>query len=231
MNALLEVFYQPGKVFESLPERNYAWVMPLLAICLGGVLGYWLLPHYIGAENIARQQLQAYAKSMPPEQMQAAIARASSPAQTYMSFGFAFFGSGIMMLLVSGLMMIFATMTSKPPRYGSMLAMVSLAWFPYLVVATLMTWLVLAISPDPTSLDLRNLLATNVGAFFDRNTTSKGLYAFLTSLDILTFAEVFLLSLGFSKVTKAKFGFALGVVLVLWFVTVLFKMGLSLIFG
>ena len=64
----------------------------------------------------------------------------------------------------------------------------------------------------------------------NKNETSKGLYSLMTSMDILSFVEIFLLSLGFSKVTKAKFGFGFGCVFALWFVYVLIKMGLSLIF-
>jgi hypothetical protein len=65
----------------------------------------------------------------------------------------------------------------------------------------------------------------------NKNETSKGLYSLMTSLDILTFVEIFLLSLGFSKLTKAKFGAGLGAVLVLWILWVFAKMGMSLAFG
>jgi len=231
MKALLEVFYQPGKLFASLSERRFAWVLPLLFVSALGTFSYWLMTHYIGAATIARQQLEVYARNMPPEQMQAAIARAGSPTQMYISLVSGFFGSALAMLVVAGAFMAFAQMTSRAPRFATMLAMVCLAWFPYVLVATVMGWLILAISPDPTSLDYRNLIATNVGAFMNRNETSKGLYALMSSLDVLSFAEIFLLSLGFSKVTKSKLGMGLGVVLGLWAVVVLIKMGFSMLFG
>ncbi len=149
----------------------------------------------------------------------------------YIGMAWTFVSVAIWMLVISGLLMAFATMTKAAPRFGTMLAMTEIAWFPYAVVTTLMTLLVLAVSADPTSLDYRNLLATNVGAFLNRNDTSKALYALMTSIDILSFAEIFLLSLGFSKVTKAKFGFSLAVVLALWAVTVLIGIGRNVLFG
>lgn len=231
MKALLEVFYQPGKTFAALPERNFAWIWPLLFVSLIGTLGYWLVTHYIGVETIARQQLEQYARNMPPEQMQQAIAQAATPARMYISYASGFVGAIIAMLVIAGAFMAFAQMSSRAPRFGTMLAMVTLAWFPYALVVTAMSWLVLAISPDPTSLDYRNLLATNVGAFMNRNETSKGLYALMSSMDVLSFVEIFLLALGFSKVTKSKLGFGLGVVIGLWLVVVLIKMGFSMIFG
>ncbi len=127
--------------------------------------------------------------------------------------------------------MAFGMMTSRAPQYGSMLAMVCLAFFPYLLVTTLMSWFTLALSPDPTSVDYRNVLATNVGAFMNKNETSKGLYSVMTSLDILSFVEIFLLSLGFSKLTKAKLGAGLAAVLALWALYVIAKMGFSLVLG
>jgi hypothetical protein len=231
MNALFEVFYQPGKLFASLPERKLAWLVPMIAATLLGLVGYYAVTKYIGRENIARQSMQMFASRMSPEQVQQAVARANSPAQIYIGYASVIMGVSVVLLIVAGALMAFGMMTKRAPGFGSMLAMVALANFPYALVSTLMTWLTLAISPDPTSLDFQHLLATNVGAFMNRNETSKGLYSLMTSLDILTFAEIFLLSLGFSKLTKAKLGAGLGAVLTLWILWVFAKMGMSLAFG
>jgi hypothetical protein len=230
MKALLEVFYQPGKLFSSLPERSFAWVAPLIAVMLIGMLGSWVIPHYIGRENIARQQLEMFASRMSPEQIQTAVSRANQPAQVYIGAASAAVAICVGMLVIAGLLMAFGMMTSRAPRFGPMFAMVALAFFPYLLVTTLMNWMTLALSPDPTSLDFRNLLATNVAAFMNKNETSKGLYSVMTSLDILSFVEIFLLSLGFSKLTKAGMGAGLAAVLALWAFYVIAKMGISLVF-
>ena len=231
MKALIEVFYQPGKLFASLPERKFAWVAPLIAVALLTVLAFYLLPHYMGRENLARQQMAMMASRLSPEQMQTAVEQANQPIRIYIGYASAFVGSAVSMLVLAGLLMAIGMMTKKAPGFGTMLAMVGLANFPYSLVTVLMTWLTLAISPDPTSLDFRNLLATNVGAFMNKNETSAGLYSLMTSLDLLTFVEIFLLSLGFSKVTKSGIGAGLGAVLVLWILWVFAKMGLALAFG
>jgi hypothetical protein len=231
MSALFEVFYQPGKLFASLPERKYAWVLPLIVVSLFGVFGYYLMNKYIGTESMARQSMQMYAGRLSPEQMQQAIAQSTSPGRVITGYIFGFIGTAVAMLVVSGALMSFAMMTSRAPKFGPMLSMVTLAYVPYYLVVMLMMWLTLALSPDPASMDFRNLLATNVGAFMNKNETAKGLYSLMTSMDILSFAEIGLLSLGFSKLTKSKMGVGLGAVLTLWAVYVLAKMGLSLVFG
>jgi len=231
MKALLEVFYQPGKVFTELPGRSYAWVGPLVLDMLLIMLSTWAVPHYMGRENIARQQMEMFARNMSPEQMQQAIARSTSQSQIIMSFVGAAIFTVVILLVIAGALMAFGMMTSGSPRFGTMFSMVSLAFFPYWLITVLMTVLVLMTAPDPASMDWRNLLATNVGAFMNKNETSKGLYSLMGSIDILSFAEICLLALGFSKVTKAKFGFGLAAVLLIWAMYVLGKMGLSVVFG
>jgi|SRR5665213_609900 len=231
MKALLEVFYQPGKLFESLPGRSYVWVLPLIFDMLLIVMQTWAVPHYMGRENIARQQIEMFARNLSPEQIQTAVAQSITPTRIYIGYATAALGCGLILLVISGALMAFGMMTSKAPAFGAMFSMVSIAFFPYWLITVAMTTLVLMLAPDPASMDWRNLLATNVAAFMNKNETSKGLYSLMGSVDILSFAEIGLLSLGFSKVTRAKFGFGLAAVLAIWAFYVLGKMGLSLIFG
>ena len=231
MKPLLEVFYQPGKLFQSLPERSYVWVLPLILDMLLIVLAAWAVPHYMGRENIARQQIETFARNLTPEQVQTAVSQATSPTRIYLGYVGAAAGTALIIAIIAGALMAFGMMTSRSPRYGTVFSMVTLAFFPYWLITTAMTVLVLAISPDPASMDWRNLLATNPATFMDRNTTAKGLYSLMGSLDVFSFYEIFLLSLGFSRITRAKFGFGLGAVLLLWAFYVLGKMGLSLVFG
>jgi hypothetical protein len=108
--------------------------------------------------------------------------------------------------------------------------MVALAFFPYRLVFCLMTVLVLLAAPDPTALDSSNLLATNLGAFMNKEAISKGLYTLLSALDILSFAEIGLLSYGFAKVNRTSVAFGLFAVVSLWAVYTLIRIGVSLIF-
>lgn len=228
MKDLIEIFYQPGKVFERLPERKNAWILPLLlnALLLVAISG--VTPHFIGRENLMRQQFESLHLSQ--ETMQKALESANSPGAVYRGFIFAGIGACVVMLLVSGALFAFGLMTNRQPRFATMLSMVTISYFPYYLVVALMTTLVLMASPDPPSLNAANLLATNAGAFVDKNTVARGVYSLLTSLDVLSFAEIFLLSLGFSKITKAGMGAGLAAVGGLWILYVSVKMGASLLF-
>jgi hypothetical protein len=228
MKALLEIFYQPGKVFESLPERKGAWVIPMILNALLLLAITVVTPHYIGRQNLMRQQLENF--HLSPEATQKAMESATSPAAIYRGYVFAVIGVCIVLMVIAGALMAFGMMTSRPPKFGTMLSMVSIAYFPYYLVAACMTTLVLMASPDPTSLNASNLVGTNVGAYIDKNTVSKGLYSLLSSIDLLSFAEIALLALGFSKVTKSGILGGLAAVGGLWILYVSVKMGISLLF-
>jgi hypothetical protein len=228
MFSVVEVFYQPGKLFESLPERPSAWVFPLLVDIAILVASVAALINLVGIESMVRQRLQT--TTMSPEQMQVAMQRMNSPAAVYFTYGSAAIGGIVTVFAVAGLLMIFAMMAERKPKFGSMLSMVSLAFLPYWLIAGVMTTLVLIASPDRTSLDFTNLLATNVATFVDKTTTAKGLYSILTSIDLLSFLPIGMLAYGFSKVIRASFGTGLGAVLTLWILLVISRAGAASLF-
>ena len=170
--GIFEVFYQPGKLFESLKDRKFAWVLPLIVniILLTGVTVVTL--HFVGMETIIRQRLEG--TRLSPEQMDLAMSRAQSPAQTYITYAGAAVGAPLTLLALAGLLSIFAMLSNRQPKFGAMFSMVTLAYLPYALVSGLMTTLVLLASPDRTSLDITNLLATNPAAFMDKATTGRG---------------------------------------------------------
>jgi hypothetical protein len=226
--AIFEVFYQPGKLFASLPERKAVWIVPLILNILL-VLGITVaVVQVVGMETIVRQQLQN--TRLSPEQMQTALNRANSPTQLYVTYAAAAVGGALSIVVIAGLLTVFAMVGSKQPKFSTNFSMVALAFLPYRLIVGAMTVLVLLASPDPGSLDVTNMLATNVGAFMNKETMSRGLYTFLSALDVLTFFEIGLMSYGFAKVNRTSVSFGLVAVGSLWLLYVLGRTALSLLF-
>ena len=111
--------------------------------------------------------------------------------------------------MIAGVLTIFALMGSKQPKFSTNFSMVTLAYFPFTVITAIMSILVVTIAPDVTTLDVNNLLSTNIGAFMDKDMTPKFLYSFLSSMDALVFGEIGFLAYGFSKVNRSTMGFGL----------------------
>lgn len=226
--GILEVFYQPGTLFASLEKRRAAWVAPLilgLLLTLGTTVAAIRM---IGMETIVRQRLQSFRLS--PDQMQQALDRSNSPGQLYVTYAGAVVGGALALLAIAGLLTIFALVGSKQPKFSTNFSMVTLAYFPYTLVVCLMTVLVLQMAPDRSVLDINNLLATNIGAFMNKDAMSNGLYTLLSAFDILSFAEIGLLSYGFAKVNRSSIAFGLFSVVSLWAVYVLIRVGISFLF-
>jgi hypothetical protein len=226
--AIFEVFFQPGKVFSTLEQRRAAWLLPLILGVLCLLVTTASVVHYIGLETILRQQLAN--TRLTPEQMQIAMSRAAAPSQRYVTYAGTVVSGVLSYALITALLTVFALMGSRQPKFSTNFSMVTLAFFPYRLVICVMTVLVLVAAPDRTTLEATNLLATNAGAFVNKEEMSKGLYALLSQMDILTFAEIGLLSYGFSKVNRTSFAFGLVAVLCLWSIYVLIRVGLSIVF-
>jgi hypothetical protein len=224
--AVFEVFYQPGKLFASLPNRRGTWVVPIILSLLFSLAATYLVIQKIGLDTIVRQQIEARS-NMTPEQQQQALNRANSPVIGAIVYGSVVLASLVLPLIIAGLLSIFALMAQQQPRFGTMFSMVVLAWFPYAVVSSLMGILVLFASPDPGTLDYQNLLSTNVGAFMNKETTGKALYAFLTSMDVLSFFEIGFLGYGFSRITRSSFFYGVFSVGSLWALYVAIKAGFA----
>lgn len=224
---VLEVFYAPGKLFASLPGRRGAWILPfVLNIVLVTVVSAVSI-RYIGLENILRQQFEG--SRIPPDQLEMIIGRAISAPQwrSYLNpiLGIAFF-----QLIFAGALYAFALMANKGAKYKDQLALLAFAYLPYFLVVCLMTTLILISSPDPTSLNAQNLIATNAGAFMDKAATSKPMYSLASSMDILTIAELMFLAYGFSKVNRSKLALAVVAVFGIWILYLSVKIAISSIF-
>src|SRR3954454_23645257 len=118
MKGLFEIFYAPGKVFESLPERRGPWVAPMLAGIVILLLVTAFTINMIGMREIMRQRLAT--SRLSPEQIEQAMSRADNPIQTYVSYAAVIIGTPLALLVVAGVMMAFAMMTSHTPKFSSM---------------------------------------------------------------------------------------------------------------
>lgn len=225
--ATLEVFYEPGKLFASLPNRRGTWIVPLILSLLLSLFATYAVLQKIGLDTIIRQQIENRSNMTPDQKQQAMTNAENSPAITYIAYGEVAVAILLLPLIVAGGLAVFAMMAPQQPKFGTTFSMVVLAYLPYTVITTIMSVLVLYVSPDPSTLDYQNLLATNVAAFVNKDTTGKAFYAFLGAIDVLSLTEVGFLGYGFSKITRSSFFYGLVSVGCLWVLWVVVKMGLS----
>lgn len=231
MKQLIEMFYAPGAVFDYVRQRR-AWAIALIANMLLVAFTVWFTYKTIGAENMARQQIEnsRFTAQMTDEQKEQAIANAGTPAREGIAIGAAAIITGVVFVIFALLMMAIAGVSGGPIKFGQALGTTTYAAWPISLVRTVLSVVVVLATADRTSLDPQHLLAFNVGAFLDAHTTAKPLMALAHSLDIFVLAQVLLAAWGLARVAGITFGKALGGMIAIWVIFTLIAMGFSLVF-
>jgi hypothetical protein len=233
MAGLIQIFYDPAAVFAKVRERG-SWALPLIATALITVIFAYYVSHTIGMENVTRrffEQHPSFGSQLPPDKLEQAIHQSATPARLALGAFFAGVATVISALVNAVVLLVILAIMDRKPKFSQILGTVAWSTYPFAVIAAVMSALILAISRDPTELDPQTLLATNVGAFLDQNSTGKFLYSLAGSVDALAIGKIFLLAFGISKVTGMSFGSALTLLIVLWLVWVLLRGGFAVAFG
>jgi hypothetical protein len=232
MSGLFEIFFSPGKVFERIRETGM-FLPAFIMVMLLALAGYAVVSNLIGIENIARKQIESNtraAQQLGPEGVDKAVAQAGTPTRIAISYVAVPIVTAIVLLIVAGLCLGGLSMTGSSPGFKRTLGAVSYAWLPFSLLNVAMSALIVSLAPDRNALDIRNLTATNIGAFLNAETTSKAMMSFASSMDVISFAQIAFIGYGLSKVSRSSFLKCAMIVAVLWFVYVLCKTGLSSIF-
>ena len=139
--------------------------------------------------------------------------------------------TAIITLIIASLVMAMLAIMDRKPALPKVLGAIAWGAFPFAVVGCLMGVLILYLSKDPSELDPQTLIASNLAAILDKNTTSHFLYSLAGAVDLLTFGKIGLMSYGTAKVTGVSFGAALAIIGSLWLLWVLLRAGIAAAFG
>lgn len=230
MLGLLEVFYSPSKVFDQVRERGM-WLPAFLAIVLMSLVTSYFIVNAIGMETLVRKQLESNPQQLERLGPEGVARAANSPFAKGMTYGAPLVATPIVLLVVAGLFTAGLSITGSKLRFAQVLGATSYAWWPYALLTALMSILIVNVAPNKEDLNIRNLIATNVGAFLDPVTTNKAVYAMASSIDVLSFALVAFLAYGLARVSGRKFGSCLGIVVALWLIYVIGKVGFAAAFS
>jgi hypothetical protein len=230
---LIDIFFSPGKLFEAMREKA-SFVSPIVAVTLLSIVTFAIFANLIGIEAIARTQLENSSNRMTAnlteEQKENAIRQAGSPVRLAMDYGGIAVGTPISLLIVAGALLGVLSLAGGKLKFGQVLGVTAFAAVPFALLGLVMSLAVILASPDRESLDITNLIATNIGAFLNKDTTNKALYSVAVSTDLITLAHVAFLGWGLSKASRVSFTTCTVLVIALWSMLVLAKAGLALLF-
>ncbi len=211
---IIDTFIAPSKTFIDL-RRNASWWGPYVLVIIVSFLFCYVVDQKVTFRKVTENVLQQSPKqaerieSLPADQREKAMQQQTT-ATKYFSYGISVIAL-IIYLIIAGV--LYATVkfgANADVQFKTMFALVIYTRLPELFRALLAALSLLAgVSTD--SFNIRNPLAVNPGYFIDAS-GSATLRAALSSLDIITFWVLILLSIGISTIAKVKRGTAFAIV-------------------
>ena len=228
----VKVLFSPSQTFRGIAVRP-SWWAPIVMIAILSCLITYTYGKRAGWESFMRKEIEGSSRTaqLPAEQKERIIEQQTRYAPI-IGYVFSVVGPLVAVLVVGGVFLLVfnfgmaAGLTAK--QY---FAAAAYGWMPE-AVKGLLAFPVMFLK-DPDMLDIRNLVATNLAAVMDGETTAKWLLRLGSSVDLFNIWNMALISIGISTMTKGKisFGKAFAGVLGLFLVWVLLATGWAAIFS
>ena len=223
--TLTGIFFEPSRTFEALrarPRFLVAGIILLVLACLVTVLLY------------TRVDMGQYIRDRIEKSPQAAqMSEAQKDLQIKMgkNLGMLAIPLSVPIILAGGaaLYLLGVLAFGGSISYKKSLAVWAYSSIPPSVLGALIAILVLFLK-SPDSIDPEHMVATNPAVLLGDD-ASKVLVAVLSQFDLLRFYGIFLAALGLRKVAKISSTQAWGVVIALWVIGALLRIGSAAIFG
>jgi hypothetical protein len=227
------IFFEPGRTFDALRSRPRFLAAGL--ICMLAFMAFYLTYlTRVGYENQVNAEVEVAAQKndMPPEQKEASRDIQLKPFVKVIRYVTPPIGFVIIFAFGALIYFLGAMMMGKRISYKQALSISAYASLPPLVLSMLLNLVILFIRPPTEDAELARglggLVHANLGVISDP-TAHPVMTTALASVDLFALYGLFLAALGLRKIARMSAGAAWTVVLVIWLVGVLFKVGISLL--
>lgn len=222
IERVVDVFVAPSKTFTDI-LRKKSWWLPFLIIVITSYLFGFAVTQKVGLDQLAskaiEQRVEKTGQPIPPEQMEKSVTFTKAIFKgTFIAYPVIYILSMLVLALL--LWLGFNFILGGSSTFGQMLSVsiyASLVGIIRSVIAVATIWF-----GNNDNFDLQNPAGTNPGYFLSAD-ASKGLIAFMTSLDVTTLWMLALCALGAAIVAKVKVRSGMVLVFAAWFIFVLLK--------
>ena len=232
VQTLTSIFFEPGETFKALRARPRFLIAGIITVLVFMVY-YNAFVWRVGSETIARAQIESRSKDATPEQIEQGLAMQRNPivkAVTYASFPVVF---AVIFAAGAGLYLLGAMLMGKSVSYKQALSVWVYSTYPTMVIFALVNILLLFLKSaddiDPTALN-NGLARANPAILIDTK-AQPVLGTILGSFDLIQFYGLFLAAVGLKTMGKLSTGSAWAIVLGIWLVGLILRVGLSSILG
>ncbi|HEX7613792.1 MAG TPA: YIP1 family protein [Thermoanaerobaculia bacterium] len=226
--AVVGTFASPSETFRRLVARPTWWLPFLLSLALGTLTWAVAFPK-VDLEGTARESIEKSGRSVPVGAVERQVA--------FMQKWSAVFTAGVCAFLAGAFFLVAlvfwgaAKMMGADARYAQLLAIWAHSGLPNAIASLVAVPLFLRLPYGSlTQTATEKVLASNLGAFLD-DSSPAALRTFGSSMDIFSFAVLFLLVLGFRRLPGLSRGAATAIPIVLWALYVAGKVAWRAVMG
>lgn len=231
MGRIFGVLFNPKSTFESIVRRP-SWLLPIVILCLLSVAvvgifdkrGGW--PAYFQHQDQTSSRFQQLTQQQQQQTLAAQVKYGPKAvyAEVLIVLPLA------IIVIAAILLAMFNLVHGTQINFKTAFSIVSFAWVPA-IISGLLGVLVMLLK-DPATVDLQNIVVANASAFISSD-AARWKVMLLSSFDIFTFWEMFLMAIGFGVAAPRKLttGKAFTAIFIVWLIYVAAKVGLVAAFS
>jgi hypothetical protein len=214
LQRIANIFFAPSATFTDI-KRNASWWAPWVLMGVCGLVFVFAMQQKIGWQQMVENELNANPKQaeqldkLPPEQRAQRIAVGVTFTK-YISYATPVAILIIMVIVAAVMMGTFNFGLGSEISFATALAVVMYSYLPG-IIRSLLAAISLYAGANPEGFNLRNPLASNLGALVVR-ADHPVLYALGSWVDVFGIWIVILMGIGFACVSKVKRSTAMSVV-------------------
>lgn len=228
VSAVAGTFSSPSETFRRLVARP-TWWLPFVVSLVLGTLTYAVASPKIDLEGTIRESIEKSGRSVPAGAVERQVAFMEKWSAV-VTAGVVVVGAGAF-FFIALILWGAAKMMGADARYSQLLAIWAHAGLPSSIGALVAIPLFLRLpNGSLTQTAAQNVVASNVGAFLD-DSTPAALRTLGSSIDIFSFAVLFLLVIGFRRLPGLSRGAATAIPIVLWALFVAGKVAWRAVMG
>jgi len=235
LGRLSGALLNPRETFADIARRP-SWIAPIVLLTIISVVFLVVLTQRVGWERIVRQSIEQNPRAaqqmaqLSPEERRQRVEQGARIAKIT-GYVIGIVGSLLFAAVVAAVLLgAFNLLGAVGVSFAASLGIVSHALLPRAIVAVL--GIVVLYLKDPATIDIQNLVGSNVGAFLGSD-APRWLSTLASSLDLFVVWSILLLAAGFTAANpkKVSFGKALGVVIALYAIVTLLRVGWAAAFS
>ena len=219
---LINVFIAPSKTFIDI-RRNASWWVPFLLVSVVSIAFFTTIDKKVGFDRVARTMMESNSRMQQasPEQQEQMI-NITAKGLKFGGFASPIFVLLYAVIIAAVLMATFNFGMDAQVSFGQSLAIVLYGWLVTTLGALL--GIVTVALGNPEGFRMDNPVGTNPAYFLDPATTSKFVYSFLTTFDVISLWAAAIIGIGFALNAKKKISIGTGIGVVIgWYLV--YKLG------